>query len=119
MVPAIVANPPVITEFISELLKKDMIHLKWITGLAKSHLVMVGRYGLISKGASVWPRKMFAAAFIDSAAVVPTVTYRSQPEMICVRKWQSQALLLVLFSYPASGQQTEECPSRKACLQRS
>ena len=36
------------------------------------YLVMVGRKGLMSRGASVWPRKMFAAAFIDSAAVVPT-----------------------------------------------
>ena len=36
------------------------------------YLVMVGRKGLISRGASVWPRKMLAAAFMDSAAVVPT-----------------------------------------------
>ena len=41
---------------------------------------MVGRYGLMRRGASVWPRKTLAAAFIDSAAVVPTVTYNSQPE---------------------------------------
>ena len=36
------------------------------------YLVMVGRKGLMSRGASVWPRKMLAAAFMDSAAVVPT-----------------------------------------------
>ena len=43
------------------------------------NFVMVGRKGLIRSGASVCPRKILAAAFIDSAAVVPTVTYRSQP----------------------------------------
>ena len=39
-----------------------------------AHLVMVGRKGAMRRGASVWPRKMLAAAFMDSAAVVPTVT---------------------------------------------
>ena len=53
--PAIVAKPPVMTAWISE-------------------LVMIGRKGLIISGASVWPRKMLADAFNDSQAVVPTVT---------------------------------------------
>ena len=44
-----------------------------------THLVMVGKYGLIRRGASVRPKKMLAEAFIDSAAVVPIVTYSSQP----------------------------------------
>ena len=43
------------------------------------YFVMVGRKGRMRSGASVCPRKMLAAAFIDSAAVVPTVTYRSHP----------------------------------------
>ena len=50
--PAIVAKPPVITAWISD-------------------LVILGIYGFISNGASVWPRKIFPAAFIDSQAVVP------------------------------------------------
>jgi hypothetical protein len=36
----------------------------------------------MSNGASVWPKKMLAAAFSDSAAVVPTVTLNSQPIFI-------------------------------------
>ena len=40
---------------------------------------MVDKKGLISSGASVWPKNMLAAAFIDSAAVVPTLTYSNQP----------------------------------------
>lgn len=38
--------------------------------------------GLISSGASVWPKKMLAAAFIDSAAVVPTLMYSNHPGAI-------------------------------------
>ena len=41
--------------------------------LKLAHLVMSGRNGLMSSGASVCPRKMLAAAFSDSAAVVPMV----------------------------------------------
>ena len=52
--PAMVANPPVITECISE-------------------LVILGKKGLIRSGDSVWPRKMLAAQETDSQAVVPTV----------------------------------------------
>ena len=70
MVPAIVAKPPVITEFISDLHQEQ-----WSSSSEYSpHLVMVGRKGAMRRGASVWPRKMLAAAFMDSAAVVPTVT---------------------------------------------
>ena len=58
--PAIVVNPPVITACISD-------------------LVILARYGLIRSGASVCPRKMLAAAFMDSQAVVPSVTWSSQP----------------------------------------
>ena len=52
-----------------------------------SYLVMVGRKGRMRRGASVWPRKMLAAAFIDSAAVVPTVTYRSHPVVKIISLW--------------------------------
>ena len=72
MVPAIVAKPPVITEFISDLHQEQE---QWSSSSEYSpHLVMVGRKGAMRRGASVWPRKMLAAAFMDSAAVVPTVT---------------------------------------------
>ena len=66
-----VANPPVITELISDL--KDVIEARGGGGyLIFLYLVMVGRKGLMRSGASVCPRKMLAAAFMDSAAVVPT-----------------------------------------------
>ena len=74
--PAIVANPPVITELISDLVIVTIFQTVFMYGF---YLVMVERKGRMRRGASVWPRKMLAAAFIDSAAVVPTVTYRSHP----------------------------------------
>jgi hypothetical protein len=40
---------------------------------------MTPRKGLMRRGASVCPKKMLAAAFNDSAAVVPTVMLKSQP----------------------------------------
>ena len=41
---------------------------------------------LVNSKTSVCPRKMLAAAFIDSAAVVPTVTYLKETETCC-RQW--------------------------------
>ena len=46
------------------------------------YLVMIPRKGLMRRGASVCPKKMLAAAFSDSAAVVPTVMLNSQPIFI-------------------------------------
>ena len=46
---------------------------------SRYYLVMSGRKGLMRRGASVCPRKMLAAAFMDSQAVVPTVTANNQP----------------------------------------
>ena len=40
----------------------------------ESYFVMTGKNGFINSGASVWPKKMLAAALRDSAAVVPIVT---------------------------------------------
>ena len=43
------------------------------------------RYGLIIRGASLCPRKMFADAFLDSAAVVPIVTCMIMSTVTTVR----------------------------------
>ena len=77
-----VAKPPVITAWISD-------------------LVIRGRKGLMRSGASVWtnqgrvlheptnqrtvftwPRKMLPAAFMDSQAVVPTVTWTNHSSVL-------------------------------------
>ena len=43
---------------------------------------MIPRKGLMSRGASVCPKKILAAAFNDSAAVVPTVMLKRYPIFI-------------------------------------
>jgi hypothetical protein len=80
-----VAKPPVITAWISDLNKKRITYrlrskATPCNAVMIPYFVMSGRKGLMSSGASVCPRNMLAAAFMLSAAVVPTVTYSSQPK---------------------------------------
>jgi len=48
--------------------------------------------GLIIRGASVWPKKMFEAATSDSQAVVPTVT--------CEKKFQKSWIFNLFWYIP-------------------
>ena len=64
------------------------VNYEYIQGRVSS-IFILPKNGLIINGASVWPMKMFAAATIDSPAVVPTTFPITQPK----KYWNSSSLI--------------------------